>query len=154
MNHDLKSSPSYFERVWDGTKTFEVRLDDRAYQPGDTVALREFDVRHDCDCPTRSHTPATCAKYSGRVVRARVGHLLSSTAPRGSERGFNAGPYVVFSLLEPQNVADRAPHQAAAGQSAPSTLVSNRVVPSPATVFPQTPSLGRPAVAGAVEVRS
>ena len=35
--HKLKTWPSYFQRVWTGEKTFEVRLDDRGYQKGDEV---------------------------------------------------------------------------------------------------------------------
>jgi len=40
MHHDLKIEERYYWRVADGGKTFEIRLNDRDYKPGDTVALR------------------------------------------------------------------------------------------------------------------
>jgi len=43
MEHELKLHPKYFERVSRGEKTFEVRKNDRDYQVGDTVIMREFD---------------------------------------------------------------------------------------------------------------
>lgn len=43
MNHELKIRPQYYCRVADGSKTFEVRSNDRGFQPGDTVTLREWD---------------------------------------------------------------------------------------------------------------
>jgi hypothetical protein len=43
MTHDLKILPQYFCRVKDGSKTFEVRENDRGYQPGDIVKLMEWD---------------------------------------------------------------------------------------------------------------
>lgn len=43
MKHELKIWPQYYCRVADGSKTFEVRDNDRGFQPGDTVTLREWD---------------------------------------------------------------------------------------------------------------
>ena len=43
MHHDLKCWPNYYKRVEDGSKTFEVRNNDRGFQSGDTVTLHEFD---------------------------------------------------------------------------------------------------------------
>lgn len=43
MKHNLKIWPQYYERVADGSKTFEVRNNDRGFQPGDTVVLSEWD---------------------------------------------------------------------------------------------------------------
>lgn len=39
MHHDLKIEEQYFDRIADGTKTFEIRFNDRGYQTGDTVTL-------------------------------------------------------------------------------------------------------------------
>ena len=33
MTHELKILPMYFQAVWDGDKTFEVRKNDRGYKP-------------------------------------------------------------------------------------------------------------------------
>jgi hypothetical protein len=41
--HELKCWPRYFERILDGTKTFEVRRDDRGFKSGDVLWLREWE---------------------------------------------------------------------------------------------------------------
>lgn len=46
MIHELKILPQYYCRVADGSKTFEIRRNDRGFQSGDTVILREW-----CDEP-------------------------------------------------------------------------------------------------------
>lgn len=48
MEHDLKIWPQYFEAVRDGRKTFEVRNNDRGFQAGDTVKLRNWSPDHSC----------------------------------------------------------------------------------------------------------
>lgn len=40
--HTLKVIPPYFDAILDGTKTFEVRKNDRAYQRGDILHLSEW----------------------------------------------------------------------------------------------------------------
>lgn len=46
-NHELKLPEPYFTAVLDGTKTFEVRRNDRSFQTGDTVTLWDVDA---CNC--------------------------------------------------------------------------------------------------------
>ena len=41
--HELKTLPVYFEAIKNGTKTFEVRKNDRNFQSGDMLLLREYD---------------------------------------------------------------------------------------------------------------
>lgn len=43
MTHELKTNPLYFEAVRNGTKTFEVRRNDRGFKVGDRLLLREYD---------------------------------------------------------------------------------------------------------------
>lgn len=40
--HELKILPEYFEKVLDGSKTFELRKDDRGFNVGDILILREY----------------------------------------------------------------------------------------------------------------
>lgn len=73
MIHDLKTWPDPFRALVAGEKTFEVRWNDRDYQVGDTLHLREFD-------------PAT-GLYSGEVTDRRVTYILSG-GQFGIEDGF------------------------------------------------------------------
>lgn len=40
--HELKVLPQFYGALEDGSKTFEVRKDDRGFQVGDTLRLREW----------------------------------------------------------------------------------------------------------------
>lgn len=50
--HELKTINPYFDMVWHGLKTFEVRLNDRNFKEGDKLWLKEFS-KDDC-CKGRS----------------------------------------------------------------------------------------------------
>jgi len=39
--HELKADKQYFADTWSGTKRFELRFDDRDYQVGDYLKLKE-----------------------------------------------------------------------------------------------------------------
>lgn len=82
MTHELKTWPIYFEQVWNGDKNFEVRKNDREFQKGDTVILREYDIT--------KHPSLAEYKYTGREITAKIGFVLS---------GFQREGYVAFSLL-------------------------------------------------------
>lgn len=41
--HNLKIKPQYFKDVVCGIKTFEVRKNDRNFEVGDIITLREFE---------------------------------------------------------------------------------------------------------------
>lgn len=45
MTHELKIWPEHYMRVASGTKTFEIRVNDRAFQRGDKVCLRPWDPK-------------------------------------------------------------------------------------------------------------
>src|SRR5262245_19533902 len=60
--HDLKCWPPFWEDVDSGRKTFELRKDDRAYEVGDVIVLREW------------HPGVKL--YTGRVCRRTVSYKL------------------------------------------------------------------------------
>ena len=43
MIHELKTWKGYFEAVYMGNKTFEVRKNDRDFKEGDILILKEWD---------------------------------------------------------------------------------------------------------------
>ncbi len=59
MTHELKTLPLYFDQVECGNKTFEIRKDDRGFQPQDTLLLREW----------------TGTDYTGRSIRVAVTYI-------------------------------------------------------------------------------
>lgn len=83
MEHELKIYPQFYLRVAEGTKTFEIRNNDRAFQKGDTVVLREWDPKtvNPTDKVPRGYTDAPELKFSIGYV-----HILDSSN-------------VVFSLI-------------------------------------------------------
>lgn len=46
--HELKVVQPYFDALLDGSKTFEVRRNDRGYQRGDTLVLRAYHADRHC----------------------------------------------------------------------------------------------------------
>ena len=43
--HDIKCWPMHYDRLIDGSKRFEVRKNDRDYQVGDKLWIREWDPK-------------------------------------------------------------------------------------------------------------
>ena len=70
--HELKILPQYYEAVANGSKTFEVRKNDRRFQKGDTVRLREWEHLY----------------LDSMALKFKIGYVLPIDAER-----------VVFSLL-------------------------------------------------------
>jgi len=69
MEHVLKIAPPWFAAVVAGAKTAEVRRDDRGYDVGDTLILREWDGS--------GETGRTCRVLVTHVLRSDdVPHLL------------------------------------------------------------------------------
>lgn len=80
--HELKVSPAYFHRLQLGEKTFEVRRDDRGFQKGDILWLREY----------KSDAYTSVKNYSGNATYARIDYILT-----GGQFGIEPG-YVVMAL--------------------------------------------------------
>jgi hypothetical protein len=72
--HVLKTWPEFFALVWAGYKTAELRRDDRGFQIGDRMELREYDPE------SRS--------YTGRKVVAEITHVVRDAEMFGLMPGF------------------------------------------------------------------
>lgn len=85
MEHKLKIHPQYYCRVADGSKTFEIRNNDRGFQPGDTIYLGYFNPE-----VTYSYTSWHMHYYHEYPPLVfKIGYVLPIDAER-----------VVFSLLK------------------------------------------------------
>ncbi len=61
--HVLKTDPEPFQHMLDGRKTAEVRYNDRGFEVGDTLDLREFDPLFQT--------------WSGRALCRKITHILT-----------------------------------------------------------------------------
>lgn len=88
--HELKTWPEFFEPVAHGDKTFELRFNDRDYQPGDVLHLREFTPCRVCKGKGQQAVlgmqvdPFACddcagtgGTYTGRSVWRMVSYVLN-----------------------------------------------------------------------------
>lgn len=74
--HELKTLPAYFEMAWYRTKQFELRKNDRNFQIGDEVILREWSPNDG---------------YSGRSILSHISCIIS-------EPEYLADGYVALGL--------------------------------------------------------
>jgi len=76
--HELKTWPSYFNAVRNGTKTFEVRKADRPFKIGDTLLLKEYEPKSE--------------RYTGACVTKKISYILN-----GGQFGIESG-FVILGL--------------------------------------------------------
>lgn len=72
--HRLKTWTDYWLALETGAKTFEVRRNDRGFQPGDTLILQEWNQRSE--------------EYTGRELRRRIIYVLRDAEKFGLRDGF------------------------------------------------------------------
>lgn len=72
-SHSLKILPEYFEAVTSGDKTFEIRKNDRDFQVGDEVILKEWYEE----------------KYTGNEMKFEITYITDFEQKEG---------YVVFGI--------------------------------------------------------
>lgn len=82
--HELKILPLYFEELIKGSKNFEIRKNDRDFQVGDILMLREY----------RKEFNET--GYSGRKHRVVITYILTSQEFEGLAKNYVA--LGVFSI--------------------------------------------------------
>lgn len=61
--HELKIWPEYFQQIWSEDKTFEVRKNDRNFNVGDYLLLKEY-------CPKEQ-------KYTGNQIFKEITYILN-----------------------------------------------------------------------------
>ena len=90
--HELKSWPEFFNAVMDGTRTFEIRQNDRNFQVGDRLILKEFEPCKRCNGTGRERWDAwdsgqcSCnkphGKFTGRWVLVQVRYITDFGQPK------------------------------------------------------------------------
>jgi len=75
--HDLKIWPEFFNDVDSGKKPFEVRVNDRDYQEGDKLRLREWNPN------TNEYTGRETIKFVTHVLKGGVFGLPDNLAVLG-----------------------------------------------------------------------
>ena len=74
MTHEIKIRPEYFEKAKDWSKPFELRKDDRPYQLGDIVILKEFSYSEGI--------------YTGRQAVRKISYILRDCPDYGLKDGY------------------------------------------------------------------
>lgn len=85
MIHELKTDPIVFQAVYDGLKRFEIRFDDRGFQVGDSLILRE--TRY----TGQEMKEGMPLEYTGNTILFEVKYIL-----RGPVYGLKEG-WVILS---------------------------------------------------------
>ena len=77
--HHLKIAPEYFDKVFKGEKTFELRKNDRCFEKGDCIILHEYEPNG--------------AEYTGRIGSYLITYILE-----GDLSKLLPSEYVLFSI--------------------------------------------------------
>lgn len=85
-HHNLKILPQYFREVVVGTKTFEIRKNDRGFMPGDVITLNEW-------------TPEL--GYTHNAISFKIGFILPLDQFCGADKDM-----VAFSLVHLKHNSD------------------------------------------------
>jgi len=84
MKHVLKSHPEFFRASWRGFKPFEIRKNDRNFEPMDEIVLQEWD-------PDLPNVDDEAERYTGREIEGFINYVTHYQQDEG---------YVVFSFEE------------------------------------------------------
>jgi hypothetical protein len=108
-HHVLKAHPPMFWALKDGTKNFEVRKDDRAYQTGDTVEIKYYEPLVAPAPPSQfmpapwesdiDRTPKSVQRRNDESMHRTPYYGTITFVLRGGQYGVEDG-YVVLALKE------------------------------------------------------
>lgn len=88
--HDLKSWPQFFRAIADGTKTHELRINDREFEVGDVLLLREYDPKK--------------RRYTGRQLKAHITYITSQTNSCAASPVALRSEYCILSIrIDPEH---------------------------------------------------
>ena len=76
IGHSLKILPKYFNAIKSGSKTFEVRKNDRGFEVGDKLILKEWNN----------------GKYTGRGTKKEITYILDDNS------GYVLEGYVIMGI--------------------------------------------------------
>lgn len=93
--HEVKCWPEFYDPLADGRKPFEVRFNDRDYQVGDLLHVREWSV----DRLTEASCARTCDGdgFTGRNTWRKVTYVLP--LDKGIFKDFCMPNYVALGLV-------------------------------------------------------
>lgn len=79
MIHSVKCDYKHFEALNNGTKTFEVRKNDRLYEVGDYLAVNEFvpDEQRDPYAPDIGLRRTSGGYYTGACLMYKITYILN-----------------------------------------------------------------------------
>ncbi|HBF4616109.1 TPA: DUF3850 domain-containing protein [Clostridioides difficile] len=80
MIHELKILPKYYEAVSNGSKSFEIRFNDRDFKIGDTLKLQEY----------------IDGVYTGRSLQREVSYILNDS-------NYIKNGYIILGLINNTN---------------------------------------------------
>lgn len=105
MIHELKTLPVFFQAIVDGRKTFEVRRNDRGFEPGDKLFLREWSL----ETGYTGRTAEVCVPYVYHVAGAAEWLCVMSIQFSPSERArlFPQGAPYEVEATEAKHDAER-----------------------------------------------
>lgn len=92
MVHRLKIKPEFYQAVFDGSKNFEVRKNDRDFHVGDTIVLCEYDP-----FKYRGMGGAGIDGFSGREITETITYILD-------DETYCKEGFVVIGFAQPERV--------------------------------------------------
>jgi hypothetical protein len=102
--HDLKTWPEFFQAIVENRKPFEYRLNDRDYQVGDVLHLREW-------VPPVDDAEGCAGYYTRRELRKTVTYVLpvGELGPAAGTRVASSAGFVIMGLGKMQVSGDILP---------------------------------------------